>query len=513
MSVQEIQRLHGRYTDLSNRFRSAWAFNQYLESLRKVFTGDGDGDRIDAADEFQEVYAKLKSISGRLGGPDVASLEDELDAVGLRLGELTSALVAEDNRVPPETVRQFFLRVKNQGDNLLTQLVKFYVYVADGAAWPEDRLDKADFLLTRISGDRDDAGRFTLIERGRLRELITGLWSLLGAAEPRDDLVERSIEAIRGLRDGVSAVSGLDELNNRRIVPRYRELKHRLDRYLFHPKILVELLETNLTFKNVIRQLYSVEERRITAEYQRVFDLEREVVVDAELEDELRQFRSEVEVFERRLQEDEVKLDELARLRSQVRSLSARLSERSRHAGAGPLEGGPPPVDDDDLVPADEILAEPVERLCAALDETDPEMPPVRVVLQSSIYPLRLEPREVVARRRLTQEETDGGGGQLERTILEAAALRLAINEQVEEIRSLLDETAVTGDAPVFVRSRKTLRLASGYVARLEDAMQQALLHGHTAEAQALLVLRMRLLRDYTGGWLLVVKPLLSQSR
>ena len=140
-------------------------------------------------------------------------------------------------------------------------------------------------------------------------------------------------------------------------------------------------------------------------------------------------------------------------------------------------------------------------------------MPPVRVVLQSSIYPLRLEPREVVARRRLTQEETDGGGGQLERTILEAAALRLAINEQVEEIRSLLDETAVTGDAPVFVRSRKTLRLASGYVARLEDAMQQALLHGHTAEAQALLVLRMRLLRDYTGGWLLVVKPLLSQSR
>ena len=82
MSVQEIQRLHGRYTDLSNRFRSAWAFNQYLESLRKVFTGDGDADRVDAADEFQEVYAQLKSISGRLGGADAASLDEELDAVG-----------------------------------------------------------------------------------------------------------------------------------------------------------------------------------------------------------------------------------------------------------------------------------------------------------------------------------------------------------------------------------------------------------------------------------------------
>lgn len=511
MSVQEIQRLHGRYTDLSNRFRSAWAFNQYLESLRKVVTGDGDGDRVDEAEEFQEVYAKLKSLSGRLGGADVAALEKELDAVGLQLGELTSLLVAEDSRVPPETVRQFFHRVKNQGDNLLTQLVKFYVYVADGAPWPEDRLDKADFLLTRIAGDRDDTGRFTLIERGRLREVITGLWNLLGAADPRSDLVERSIEAIRGLREGVADVSGLDELNERRIVPRYRELKHRLDRYLFHPKILTELLETNLAFKNVIRQLYSVEERRITAEYQRVFDLEREVVLDADLEDELRQFRGEVEAFERRLQEDEVKLDELARLRSQVRSLSSRLSERGRQDGAGTLAGGPPPVEDDDLVPADEILAEPLDSLCAALDEADPEMPPVRVVLTSAIYSMRLEPREVVARRRLVQPD-EGVSVELERMILEAAALRLAINEQVEEIRALLDETAVTGEAPVFSHSRRTLRLANGYVGRLEDAMQQALLHGHTAEAQALLVLRMRLLRDYTGGWLLVVKPLLARG-
>ncbi len=97
MSVQEIQRLHGRYTDLSNRFRSAWAFNQYLESLHKVFT---DEERVDAGGEFQEVYATLKAISGRLGEADVASLEQALDAIGLRLEELTSALVAEDSRVP-----------------------------------------------------------------------------------------------------------------------------------------------------------------------------------------------------------------------------------------------------------------------------------------------------------------------------------------------------------------------------------------------------------------------------
>jgi hypothetical protein len=89
----------------------------------------------------------------------------------------------------------------------------------------------------------------------------------------------------------------------------------------------------------------------------------------------------------------------------------------------------------------------------------------------------------------------------------------VAINEQVEEIQALLDETSVTGDAPVFARSRRVLRLASTYVARLEDAMHRAMLHGRTAEAQSLLLLRMRLLRDYTGGWLVAAKPLLSGAR
>ncbi|MGD2115143.1 MAG: hypothetical protein PVG07_08820 [Acidobacteriota bacterium] len=508
MSVQELQRLHGRYSDLSHRFRAAWAFNQYLESLRKVFT---DGERPDVSAEFQEIHGVLKSVSERLGGASTEELDDELDAVDRRLGELASTLVDEDSRVQPETVRQFFQRVKNQGDNLLTQLVKFYVYGADHETpWPEDRLDKVDFLLTRVAGERDSTGRFTLIERGRLREIVTGLWNLLGSAEPEPELVERSLEAIRKLRTEVASASGLDGLNERRMVPRYRELKHRLDRYVFFPKILVELLETNLVYKNVIRQLYSVEERRIVAEYQRVFDLEREVALDGELEAELRDFRTEVEAFEKSLQEDEIKLDELVRLRRQVRSLSKRLAERSRDGGSAGLDWGPPPAESGDQTPEEEVLREPLERLRATLAEVDPEMPPGRAVLTSTIFPLRLEAREVVAFRRLSEVEAADGNPEIERIILEAAALRVAINEQVEEIQALLDETSVTGEAPVFARARRILRLASTYVARLEDGMHRAMLQGRTAEAQSLLVLRMRLVRDYTGGWLVAIKPLLS---
>jgi len=509
MSVHEIQRLHSRYSDLSNRFRAAWAFNQYLESLRKVFR---EGPRPDVSGGFQEVHGELKSISERLGAGDPEQLRDELDGIERRLGGLTSSLVEEDSRVPPELVRQFFRRVKNQGDNLLTQLVKFYVYSADPSTpWSEDRLDKVDFLLTRIAAERDGSGRFTLIERGRLREIVNGLWSLLRSTEPSGELVERSLEAIRELRKELSKAEGLDELNEQSLVPRYRELKHRLDRYFLHPKILAEVLETNLVCKNLIGQLYSVEERRIAAEYQRVFDLEQEVALDEELEAELRQFRSEVEVFERRLQHEDVKLDELGRLRSQVHSLSARLSERSRQGMGSGLDGGPPPVAEGNETPDAEVLVGPVARLREALAETDPEMAPARLVLTSGIFSLRLEAREVVAYRRLTNEEEPTGSREVEQTIVEAAALRVAINEQVEEIRALLDETSVTGSAPIFARARRTMRLAATYVTRLDEAMRRAVLYGSTAEAQALLVLRMRLVRDYTGCWLLAVKPLLGR--
>jgi hypothetical protein len=36
MSVEELSTLHRRYVDLSDRFRSLWAFHQFLASLRKI---------------------------------------------------------------------------------------------------------------------------------------------------------------------------------------------------------------------------------------------------------------------------------------------------------------------------------------------------------------------------------------------------------------------------------------------------------------------------------------------
>lgn len=99
------------------------------------------------------------------------------------------------------------------------------------------------------------------------------------------------------------------------------------------------------------------------------------------------------------------------------------------------------------------------------------------------------------------------GDEELERFLLESAALRLRINQEAGEITELLDETAVTKDAPVFARARNTTKVADAYVQRFGAYVDAAIQDGAFGEAQQLQLLRMRLIRDYSGLWLLVNRP------
>lgn len=526
MSVETLQRLHSRYTELSSRFRAGWAFHQYAGGLRKIYPADPQRPAI--TEELQAVYADLKAISSRLNAEDAGAIEKELDSVGERLRRLTAALAEEDNRVPPELVRRFFRRVKNEDENVLTQIVKFYLYVGGTSDWPEDRLDKVDFLITRLAEERDaSSDRFVLGESRRLFELANGFWAIVRGRSadegPGDEEVERVTRELRTLRREVAASGALENLADGRLVERFRALKHGLGPYFFHPRLLAEILETNLVFKNLVRELYSVEERRITADYQRVFDLEREVSVDAELDAELRSFREEVEGFERGLQRDELKLRELARLRDRIRSLSTRLatggsggeeSDEATRPGIAAAEDRAPEewrLGTEGGAEADDVLVEAVARLDAALDEVPPDVPARQAVLGSALFGMRLEGRELEAHRRL-RGGAGGANEEVERTIFEAAAVRVVVNRQVEEIRALLDETSTTGEAPVFARTRRTLRLANAYLGRLQAAAEQALLRGDAAEAQVLTLLRMRLTREHAGAWLLAIRPMLARQ-
>ncbi len=515
-TVQELSVLHRRYTDTSQRFRAAWTFHQFIQSLEKSVLQRSSED---LSTDFQTLYAELKEISQSLNASESERMRGKLDWLERRLGELIFTLEEEDSRVAPYFLRQFFRRVKNYDEKILTQLAKFYVYAQHGDTWQHDRLDKVDFLLTRLSEeDLDQTSGPVLRDPRRLGEVFVALWGLLAVETPPAAEVAGHRAAIEEIRAEVLRVENLDQLNEGNLVRRYRDLKHGLGNLFFEPELALAVQETNLTLKGRIQKLYRQEERRIAAEYQRVFELEREVPVTGELDGELAEFHQEIERFEKQLERDEFKLEDLASIRQRVRSLLPRLTEArstvatgSHHRLGDTGEHRAALAAEAPLSEREDILGEHFRRVVEHLREVKPDSPPERVVLTPEVFPMRLEPREVVAFRRLYG--TGEFDRELEQFLLEAAALRVRINEEAQEIAAIMDETSVTGEAPIYSRARQTVRAADAYLWRFQHVLSELQLAGNAPEGRQIQMLRMRLMRDYSGLWLLAYKPFLGMRR
>jgi hypothetical protein len=521
-TVQELSTLHRRYSDISHRFRAGWTFHQFLQSLNKSLL-----QRVEDpySTDFQDLYTGLKEISQSLNASEGDRMRTRLEAIDHRLSDLLEALEAEDSRVTPDLLRQFFRRVRSYDEKILTQLVKFYLYVQKREAWDPDRLDKVDFLMARLSEEEDDRGGDPRLgEYRRLSEIYQGLWALLDVPAPSDGTMREQKGEIEAIRADVGRIDTLDRLNESVLIRRFRDIKHGLGSLYFHPDLLLSIQDTNLALKNRINKLYRQEEQRIVAEYQRVFELEREVPVDRELDRELSDFREAIERFERQLQREEFKLEDIALIRQRVREILPRLT--AIRPEPEPQSSGTVRVGADmetgeyvlttsaaatkaDLGQREDVLGDPFRRLIKALHDTSQELQPERVVLLPEIFPLRLEPREVLAFRRLYGRRDHDHD--LEQFLLEAAALRMRVNEEAQEITGIMDETSVTGDSPIYARARITARTADEYLWRFSHVVGRAVLAGDAAESRQIEVLRMRLMRDYSGLWLLAFKPFFSR--
>ncbi|HWM94835.1 MAG TPA: hypothetical protein VN493_29040 [Thermoanaerobaculia bacterium] len=523
-TVQELSALHRRYADVSHRFRAGWTFHQFLQSLNKSLLQRMEDPY---STDFQDLYTGLKEISQSLNASESDRIRHRLEGIERRLADLMEALDSEDSRVTPDLLRQFFRRVRSYDEKILTQLVKFYLYVQRGTGWDYDRLDKVDFLLARLSEEEDDrGGEPRLSDYRHLAEIFHGLWALLDVPHPGPEAVREQREAIDGIRAETARVEGLEQLNENGLIRRFRDLKHNLGSLYFEPDILLAIQDTNLALKNRIQRLYGQEEQRIVAEYQRVFELEREVPVDRELDQDLGEFREAIERFEKQLQREEFKLEDIAQIRQRVRDLLPRLT-------AGRIEPEDKPTGAHRITPPEflgtaehvlsasgdaanvtlgdkeDILGDAFRRLVKVLHDTSQELQPERIVLLPEIFPLRLEPREVVAFRRLYGRRDHDR--ELEQFLVQAAALRVQVNEEAQEITSIMDETSVTGDSPIYIRARRTARLADEYLWRFSHMMNNLILSGDGAEARLLEILRMRLMRDYSGLWLLAFKPFFAR--
>jgi len=514
VSVQELSALHARYVDLSGRFKAAWTFHQFLQGLQNLSVElDLGKTRID----FQVVYGALKDVSQNLTSGAAEKSGMQLEFVARQLGQQMDQLTAVDARVSPSLLRQFFERVKNQDDKVLAQMVRFYLYTTREGRWSDDRIDKVDYLATKLAEEpQTPSGPVAQRDRAMLRDLFAGFWALAlppGETADPDELARRRQEIV-AVRTEVAAAGSLEELHQRGLVRRHRDVKHQLGPLFFEPELLLAVVDANLALKAAVQRSYRLEERQLAVDYQQILEMEGRVASDPTLDRELAELRTTVDQFERRQRHDDVKLDELMAIRRQVQSLLPRLSGP---AAAEPAPGPAPtprPSSEQSgdqsaaaLSPSthEEILGPYFERIVEVLEGTGEALPPKGVTVLPEVFPLRLEPREVVAFRRLA-----GNGPvdqELERFLLESAALRSKINEEAESIMGLLDESAVTRDAPVFGRARLTTRLADSYVQRFQHFMDLAIQDGNFVEAQALQLLRMRLIRDYSGLWLLVNRP------
>jgi hypothetical protein len=519
-TVQELSVLHRRYADISHRFRAGWTFHQFLQSLAKTLLQRVEDPH---STDFQELYNALKEVSQSLNASESEKIRHRLEAIDRRLTELIAALDEEDTKVTPDLLRQFFRRVKNYDEKILTQLVRFYLYAHSGGSWPSDRLDKIDFLFARLCEEVDDrSGELVLRDHRRLTEIFLGIWAQTGEAEPGDQTIEEHRSAIDGIRHEMNDVESLDRLNEAGLIRNYRDLKHGMGNLYFHPELSLAIQETNLVFKSRIQRLYRQEEQRIVAEYQRVFELEREVPFDSALDRELSSFREEIERFEKQLQREEFRLGDIALIRQKVKELLPRLT-----AGRTPTEERPTVsrmgMDSGEIVldraaaaasapltAQEEMLGDHYRRLVEVLREVNPpDLAPERVILKPEVFALRIEPREVEAYRKVFgHQQCDR---ELEQFLLESAALRVRINDEAHEIASLLDETSITGDSVVFARARLTCRAADSFLWRFNHVLNELMMAGEMAEVRQVQLLRMRLMRDYSGLWLLAFKPLFKR--
>ncbi|HLF55898.1 MAG TPA: hypothetical protein VI942_03535 [Thermoanaerobaculia bacterium] len=498
MTVQDLNSLHRHYVDLAGRFKAAWTFHQFLQGLQKLF--------VEVAipqypTELTEIHGTLKLVSESLTGNDPSGGIALLERAARQLDQTVAVLSAADVRVTPPLLRQFFERVKSYDDQILAQMVRFYLGLAAEEGLAGDRLDKVDFLLTKLGEETDPvSGAAVLRDRTRLRSIFDGFWASLEELTAEPDWIEERKQEIAAFRREVLATQDLAAFTRNQLVPRYREAKRLLGRYLFHPDLLQAVVETNLAIKNKVRQNFKIEEQRILDESKRILAAGASLAPSMTTPDLSQLQRAYAEV-ERKQRADNLKLEDLAFLRREVEELRPRLLERRpEDASASDLDG-----DDSAPVTKESLLGPYLKELQSALEGTDDRTPPKEAALSRDLFHLRMEAREIQAYRRLYVAAA--GDPEIEQFILEAAALRHRVAAEATEISEILDETQVTRDSPIFERARRTTQLAEEYVQRFGKLVDDSIKGGSFGEAQQFQLLRMRLIRDYSGLWLLVSRP------
>ena len=492
MTLPEKSEILRRFDQVGQRLDAALAFSRLLVEL-------GAEEAHQLVEEAQRALAKRQEERGAIQLFVGRKALRRVREAEIGCAVLLERLAERDRTVPPASLRQHLRRRLGANSQQLIDLLAFYLLVDSGGPWDSDRVDKVDLLITRLSQRFTDSS--TELDPERLRRVLRTLPAQGPATITR--LEREAFEAnLAGIQAGVEAADSLSQLLRDGTLQRYRDLKHRIGHLLLHPELLQAVIETNQQLQRKIERLNSRTLTGIFSTYQSIFDTGLKGRISPALRQEIDQLGGRFDQFEQRIKQREIRLTELEEFWSTLREISTRVDEAAvveppvEQPAEHPPTGMPAVAD-----ASEDWLTEDLMALLDLLREHDSKGWPADFVALSPGEEFELDPREIVAFRRLSKDEPIDRD--VEMFLLKGAALRRCIKRSARALAKVSD-VEIARELPVFAIARQAAQLAESFLTRYSQAVGRAILDGDAEEAQKLQLLRMRLVRESAGIWLQV---------
>ncbi len=521
MSAIGLHELNQRYVRLTDRSRSQWTFYQYLQGLFKHLHNNPCPIEVD----FPSLFNELRQLGADLGHPETTRTERALGALSSKLDGQARRLVEVDEQIPPSLLRRFFDRLRNQDEKVLLAIIKFYV---DAGRTSEDTLDKLDVLFTRLAEIPREDQESLARERHEIERLVQPLLQYRPVLKTSERELDILLHALADIKAEALGCRTFTELVGGGALDRFRTFKRRLGENMLHPRLLPVLLESTVSIKNRFRQLWEDEETALMADTNKVRELEKQIAATPELASpELREllevFASAQQRFDEGRQAENLRREDALKLRLTLNRIleqfdvSELVPQRPTASEAEPqvspwetskhvppdqaVAGGQPPVGG---LQAGPLLQEYVSKIIFALELVGPERPPEEAVNAKELAHLRLEPCEVEACRQLLDAGTGFGSLTTERAALlvQAAALRIRLDDEAREI-DRLQRRGSEHFPEALEGASQSLQRAAELDRRFGWLVEDALYRGDTEHLEKLYRCRFRLMRAYSGLWLI----------
>lgn len=510
MSVAEIGLLHGRYVRLTDRFKAIWTHHQFVSGVFKTFLQQPLPYNVD----FQKIYERIKAVMPTINTAQVTEAAAALSLSELAVERTATSLLRADDRISASHLRRFFEKLKRQDESIVHFLIKFYLYAG---AVDGDRRDKVDFLFTRI-GEDYVAERAEYWSRDSLefREKVIALVSAMRLPDAAQEEVVRLIRQVRALRDEIQSAEALEELTERRLLENARKFKHVLGDLYFQPDVLLAIVELNVATKNKYLRLYHEDEQKIVEDSQKLMEhgdaIERNFGdTNPELIEEIARFRDFKERFDVSRASSNVKHDVITQLKH---SMSNILSQLDRGlATEADVEELPASFFDHaqqvenitSRFGSEPVLQPYLLRIAAAVDIADPSIMPEEVVEFPNVRELRLEAWEIAAYQKLFDRrpaEADEDNDELWTLYLRAAALRIKVDDEATMVAAAVGAGA-SPEPKLMGNAKQSLDCAKALDELFSDLLREAVYYSNPKILHQLYRSRFRLLRGFSGLWLI----------